>query len=126
MIDRHVKEYLERDRNRQSWTSVLHVKAKEELGDLDLNSFSLKDEELEPMFLDYQRRAIDARREARYSGLKLPVPSFFASKLSLYTAASKARMPRLFNITPRLSTFTQLCGVHFLAGLDLHLGQCRF
>ncbi len=48
---------------------MLHVKAKEELGDLDLNSFSLKDEELEPMFLDYQRRAIDARREARYSGL---------------------------------------------------------
>ena len=34
MIDRHVKEHLERDRNRQSWTSLLHVKAKEELGDL--------------------------------------------------------------------------------------------
>lgn len=85
MIDRHVKEHLERDRNRQSWTSVLHVKAKEELGDLDLNSFSLKDEELEPMFLDYQRRAIDARREARYSGfnLKLPVPSFFAQSVSI-------------------------------------------
>ena len=92
MIDRHVKEYLERDRNRQSWTSVLHVKAKEELGDLDLNSFSLKDEELEPMFLDYQRRAIDALSRGQILRLKTTMCHPFSPKLSLYNAASKARI----------------------------------
>ena len=39
------------------------------MGDLKLHeTFNLKDEELEPIYLDYQRRAIDARREARAVG----------------------------------------------------------
>ena len=37
-----------------------HDQAKEELGDF---LQGLKDEELEQMYLDYQKRSIDARRE---------------------------------------------------------------
>eukprot|EP00435_Cladocopium_sp_Y103_P036579 s3490_g9.t1 len=41
-----------------------HDQAKEELGDFHGLLQGLKDEELEQMYLDYQKRSIDARREA--------------------------------------------------------------
>ena len=42
--------------------SLTWDEAKDELGDL-LDGFSLRDGELEPLFLDYQKRSIEARRE---------------------------------------------------------------